>query len=170
MFSAILRKLRQLTQKGRAFNEINDQLEKFGKGDGNINDIEGAIVLIKTRAPGSSSYLHKALAAGKVFALCQADNPESYVSILSPGGFRVYVVFTAREHAEPNLKDSVGGVLVEQPFYRVVDAAPVSLGIIINPLNPAIRLDIDPPEMGPLIKRMVEEAKVMQARHRASQN
>jgi hypothetical protein len=170
VISALFRRIRQLTEKVRFRSEINKHLEEVA-GGGEINDIESAIVLARTGVAEARSYLYKALTCCKVFALCQSeDDPKSYVSVRSPGDFRVYVVFTTRKRAEPNLTESRGGVLVEQPFYHVLDAVPVGLGIIVNPLDVAVRLDIDPPEINQLINDMVAEAKSVQARKEADKN
>jgi hypothetical protein len=167
MISALFRSFRQLTERGRFRNEINKQLEEFANGD--INDIEGAIVLARTGVAEAIPYLHKALIGCNVFALCETEsNPKSYVSVRSPGDFRAYVVFTTRARAEAVLKESRDGVVVEQPFYHVLHAAPVGLGIIINPLDVAVRLDIDPPEVSKLMNQLVAEAEAIQACRNAS--
>lgn len=162
MISSLFRLIRQRTQKGRFLNEINKHFEEV-TGGREINDIEGAIALAKTGVD-ARSYLYKALTCCNVFALCQSeDDPKSYISIRSPRDFRAYVVFTTRKRAEPNLSESRGGVLVEQPFYHVLHAAPVGLGVLINPLDVAVGLDIDPPEVSRLINLLVAEAEAMLA-------
>ena len=169
MISAFFRRIFQRGGKDRFRKEINAQLEKFASGE--INDIEGAIVLIKTGVPEGVPYLHRALATCNVFVLCQSeDDPKSYLSIHSPGNFRVYVVFTTRARGDATLKNTAGGVLVEQPFYQVLNDVPVGLGIIINPLDAAVRLDIDPPEIGGMIENLLAEAKAMRAHKGASNN
>ena len=169
MIATLFRSLRKFTEKGRFRDEIHKQLEAFAEGE--INDIEGAIVLARTGAAEAVPYLHKALIFCDVFALCQSEaDPKSYVSVRSPGNFRAYVVFTTRARAESVLNQSRDGVVVEQPFYHVLHAAPVGLGIVINPMDVAVRLDIDPSDVAGLTNLMVAEAEGMQARKNQRRN
>ena len=169
MIATLFRSIRKFTERGRFRNEIHKQLEAFAEGE--INDIEGAIVLSRTGVVEAVPALHRALIRCDVFALCQSDvDPKSYVSVRSPGNFRAYVVFTTRARAESVLSQSRDGVVVEQPFYHVLHAAPVGLGIVINPMDVAVRLDIDPSDIASLTNLVIAEAEAMQARKKQSQN
>ena len=167
MIATLIRSIRQFSERGRFRNEIRKQLEAFAEGD--INDIEGAIVLARTGVEEAVPALHRALIRCNVFALCQSQvDPKSYVSVRSPGNFRAYVVFTTLARAELVLNQSRDGVVIEQPFYHVLHAAPVGLGIVINPMDAAVRLDIDPCEIARLTNLIITEAEAMQARKNQS--
>jgi hypothetical protein len=130
---------------------LAQQFEEFASGE--INDIEGALALLQASVPEAWPRLHQALAKHQVGVLVHPDAAAfAPLSVNHPDGFRAIVVFTREAKAEPvlaqvrNHPDTFNSLKLV-PFANVLEQVKPGEGIIINPADNIVRLDIPPDEI-----------------------
>ncbi len=109
--------------------------------------------------------LDRALLKEKIYAICtSAGDENNYVSRQHPGKYKTYSVFTTKSRAENVLSKTTGIVAVETYFHNVLIAANAAegmAGVVINPMDNAVRLDFSPQDVAKWIANTYLKAKAV---------